>query len=107
MTRLGAQGLESHILMQVEQGTGGGFASCAGFVADGPGFPATSLATLSTINYDFVTGGTPWATTGVPGESKTYKATWTFDTTGLTQAEVDALQGKSVSVDIVWELQNN
>lgn len=107
VARLGAQGLESYIFIQMQQGTGGGFASCAGFVADGPGLPAAPLSTLSTINHDFATGGTPWATTGVSGESKTYQVTWTFNTTGLTQPEIDALQGKSVSVDVVWELQNN
>jgi hypothetical protein len=30
-----------------------------------------------------------------------------FDTTGLTQAEINALEGKSVRTDIEWELQNN
>ena len=39
------------------------------------------------------------------GESKTYRFTWVFDTTGLSQEDIDALQGKSVSADVIWELQ--
>lgn len=107
VTRLGAQGLEDHIQLQVEGGTGGSFASCDGFVPEGTGLAAVPLSTLAAVSYDYATGGSPWTTTGVSGESKTFRATWTFDTTGLTQAEIDALQGKSVSLDIVWELQNS
>lgn len=107
VARLGAQGLESYIYIQMEHGTGGGFASCVGFVPEGTPLPAAPLSYLSTVNHDYATGGTPWTTTGVSGESMTYRVTWTFNTTGLTQAEVDALQGKSVSVDVVWELQNS
>jgi hypothetical protein len=107
VARLGAQGLENYIYIQMEQGTGGGFASCAGFVPEGTPLPPAPLSYLSTANHDFATGGTPWATTGVSGESRTYRVTWNFNTTGLSQVEIDALQGKSVSVDVVWELQNS
>jgi hypothetical protein len=55
----------------------------------------------------YATGVLPWDTAGTPGETKTYKATWTFDVTGLTQTQIDALQGKSVSADVVWELQSS
>ncbi|TFD93033.1 hypothetical protein E3T61_05520 [Cryobacterium lactosi] len=104
-----AQGLEKYIDLKIEQGTGGSFADCTGFVANSvPVLPAASLATLSTVNNDYATGGSPWTTTGnASGESKTYKGTWTFDASGLTQLEIDALQGASTSIDLVWELQNS
>jgi hypothetical protein len=104
-----AQGLETHILLDVQSGSGGSFDSCTGFVDDqtdtvGP----ESLATLATINKDFATGGAAWTTTGnAAGESKTYKFVYKFDTTGMTQNQIDALQGATVSIDAVWELQNS
>jgi hypothetical protein len=99
--------LEDHILLKLEQGVGGSFNDCTGFVPAPGSLPAQPLSTLSTVNYDYATGGSRWLTTGTPGETRSYRGTWTFDTTGLTQAEIDGLQGARVSVDIVWELQSN
>ena len=104
-----AQGLEKHIVFDVTQGTGGSFNDCTGFVADGGDTVGPQpLSTLAVVNKDFASGGTPWNTTGnADGESKVFKGTWKFDTTGLTQSQVDALQGAQTSIDLVWELQNN
>jgi hypothetical protein len=107
LERLGSQGLEDHIIVTTESGTGGGFGTCTGFTPDGAVTPSLSLEAAAAVNYDYATGGTPWTTSGTPGESKTYRVSWEFDTTGLTQSEVDALQGKSVSADVVWELQSS
>jgi len=101
---LGAEGLENNITVSFAIGTGGSFNDCTGFVADTT-LPPLSLATIDAGIHDYATGALPWDTTGTPGETKSYKATWTFDTTGLTQTQIDALQGKSVSADVVWELQ--
>ncbi|CAN5224857.1 hypothetical protein BH09ACT6_BH09ACT6_16040 [soil metagenome] len=101
---LGAQGLENNITVSLQEGTGGSFSDCTGFAADTT-LPAQSLAAIAASHNNYATGGLPWATTGTAGEHKTYKATWTFDVTGLTQPEIDALQGKSVSADVAWELQ--
>jgi hypothetical protein len=106
IARLGAQGLEKNITLTGAIGHGGSFASCDGFVATQTGTTASIADTAATVS-SYATGALPWATTGVSGESMTYEMTWRFDTTGLTQAQVDALQGKSVSVDAVWELQSN
>jgi hypothetical protein len=100
-------GLENYITFQVEQGTGGSFDSCDGFTPTPGALPPASLADLAATNYDYATGGAPWVTTGTPGESVTYRGTWTFDTTGLTQQQIDALQGATVSIDLVWELQSD
>ena len=98
-------GLENNITMKIEQGTGGSYADCTGFT------PAATeatqpLATLFTDHSSFATGILPWTTTSGT-QTKTYKFTWTFDTTGLTPAAVNALEGKSVRTDIEWELQNS
>jgi hypothetical protein len=100
------QGLADRILFKVEQGTGGTFDDCTGFTPAPGALPAQSLTTLSQVNRDYATGGGVWKTAGTPGESRTYRGTWTFDTTGLTQAQIDSLQGSQVSVDLVWELQS-
>ncbi|MFC5501328.1 hypothetical protein ACFPJ4_03625 [Lysinimonas soli] len=104
---IGAQGLENNITISMESGSGGSFANCTGFVPDAPPVgPALSLAAAAASSNSYATGILPWATTGTPGETKTYRATWTFDVTGLTQTQIDALQGKSASADVVWELQS-
>ncbi|GIG19286.1 hypothetical protein Cch01nite_00100 [Cellulomonas chitinilytica] len=101
-----AQGLQDRIIFKVEQGTGGSFNDCTGFVADAGTYPAASLTAMSQANHDYATGGGSWATSGTAGETKTYKGSWTFDTTGMTQQQIDSLQGATVSMDMVWELQS-
>jgi hypothetical protein len=102
-----AAGLEDHIDLRVERGTGGSFDSCDGFTPVPGALPAQSLTTLAQANRDYATGGAAWETEGTPGESTTYRGTWTFDTANMSQTQIDALQGSRVSVDLVWELQSN
>jgi len=106
VANLGAQGLEGNITVSLQSGTGGSFADCTGFTATAT-LPPLSLSVINAGIHDYATGVLPWNTTGTPGEAKVYKATWTFDVTGLTQTQIDALQGKSTSVDVVWELQSS
>lgn len=101
------RGLENQIFFDLEQGTGGSFNDCTGFTPIANTVPALPLSTLSTQNRDFATGGSSWDTTGTPGETQSYRGTWRFDTTGLTQEQVNALQGARVSIDLVWELQSD
>lgn len=110
IARLGADGLENTIKVSIELGTGGSFAGgCGSFEPDIPDVTdPVPLATAAALYSDYTTGALAWSTTGdESGESRTYRVTWVFDTTGLTQTEVDALQGKSVSADVVWELQTD
>jgi hypothetical protein len=101
------QNLESHIMLTVRIGDGGGFNSCTGFVATATIVPDSTLATGMATRTDFATGAGNWTTAGVvAGESKTYEVTWRFDTSGMTQAELDGLQGASTGVDVQWELRN-
>jgi hypothetical protein len=99
------QGLENHIDVTVDAGTGGGFASCAGFVSEGTVIPTMSLATLATFN-TYASGAGGWNIT--PGvQTRTYRITWTFNTTGLTQSQIDQLQGAQTGIDFQWELQSS
>ena len=108
LARMGMNGLETYLYGSLETGSGGSFGSCTGFVAEAPATPYTAFNLFGASTHDYATGALPWTTVGnAAGESKTYKFSWIFDTTGLTQAQVDALQGKSVSADLVWELQSN
>lgn len=101
------QGLEDHIDVSIVSGDGGSFADCTGFVADGDlNMPATPLSTVAQANtYENGLGG--WAVAGGGPESKTYQLTWKFDTTGLTQAEIDQLQGAKTGIDMQWEMRSN
>lgn len=100
------QGLQDRVRLKVERGTGGSFESCTGFTPAQPSLDAQPLSTLAQGYNSWATGGQPWTTTGTPGESTTYRGTWVFDTTGMTQQQIDALQGAQVSIDLVWELQS-
>lgn len=102
-----AQGLENHITLLVEKGTGGSFNDCTGFTPTPGALPAQPLSTLAQVNSDYATGGAAWATAGTSGESQSYRGTWVFNTEGLTQQQIDALQGARTSIDLVWELQTD
>lgn len=102
---LSPQGLQDHIKVSVRAGSGGGFGSCTGFVSEGTIIPTMSLTTLATYS-NYANGAGGWAVTAGT-QSKTYEVTWTFDTTGLTQSEIDQLQGAQTGIDFQWELQSS
>lgn len=98
-------GLENRIIVKMEAGTGGGFGSCDGFQSEETVIPNITLGAMFAVdNYASGIGG--WTVS--PGtSSRTYKLTWTFDTTGMTQTQVDQLQGDKTGVDMQWELQSS
>ena len=102
--------LADHLLISIELGVGGTFASCAAFVADPTGMivPTQTLATAAATFHDYGTGAGHWATTGdATGESKSYRLSWTFDTTGMSQAAENALMGQSSGIGFQWEIQGD
>lgn len=102
---LSPAGLQDHIIVGMDWGTGGGFGSCTGFVRGGTVFQADSLTALAAFN-NYGNGAGSWpVTSGV--QSRTYEITWTFDTTGLSQTELDNLQGTQTGIDLQWELQSD
>ena len=100
-----AQGLEDRVKISVVEGNGGTFASCTGFTAMGTLITDMPLSTLATFN-DYAHGMGGWAVTAGT-QSRTYQVTWKFDTTGMTQSQLDALQGSQTGIDIQWELQSS
>lgn len=104
---LTSRGLEDRIFFDLEQGTGGSFNDCTGFTPTANTVPELPLSELARVNRDFATGGAVWETSGTPGETQSYRGTWRFDTTGMSQEEVNALQGARVGIDLVWELQSD
>ena len=104
---LSSKGLENRIYFDLEQGTGGSFNDCTGFTPTANTVPDLPISTLASINRDFTTGGAAWQTAGTPGETQSYRGTWRFDTTGLSQDDINALQGARVGIDLVWELQSD
>ncbi|MBT2504267.1 hypothetical protein [Curtobacterium sp. ISL-83] len=100
-------GLPQHINFTLQMGTGGSFNDCTGFVPDAATanptpVPIAAVAAQAT-SYD--TGAHPWDVTGTGAQSRTYRVGWSFDTTGMTQAQIDALQGSSFTADLVWEFR--
>jgi hypothetical protein len=98
--------LEDHIKVTIEHGNGGGFGSCDGFTKTGDSIPTpTSLTTLANAK-DFATGVGGW---NVPAgtQTRTYKITYLFDTTNLSQSQLDGLQGAQTGIDFQWELQSS
>lgn len=97
--------LAEAVTFTVRSGTGGSFATCDGFTAEETVIPSASLNDLSMINtYEAGVGG--WAVTEGT-QSRTYEIAWSFDTAGLTQAQIDGLQGDVVGLDFQWELQSS
>ncbi len=101
-------GLERYVEVTVNAGTGGSFADCAGFTPFTTGNPVvadTPLSQLAMAN-SYANGVGGWPVTA-GSQSRTYQITWTFDTSGLTQTQVDQLQGSHTGIDLQWELQTN
>jgi hypothetical protein len=102
------QGLENRILMSIQAGTGGTFADCTGFtpLQDNDNGVIVTDAPLSEIakknTFETALGG--WS---VPEgtNSRTYKLTWKFATDGMTQSQIDQLQGAKTGLDMQWEMR--
>lgn len=99
-------GLENKVLVTISSGTGGSFADCTGFTAVGaPHVVDAPLSAIAQVN-TYETGFGGWAV--APGvSSKTYQMTWRFDTDGMTQAQIDSMQGAKTGIDMQWEMQSN
>lgn len=103
-----AKGLENHIDITIRSGEGGSFRNCTGFTPD-PGAPVVPTAPLSYL----MTNATNWSTAtgewnvGVGTNERTYQVTYEFDTDGLTQSQIDALQGAKVGVGLQWEMRTD
>ena len=102
---LSTSGLEDRVLITIKDGTGGTFASCTGFAVGSTLVTDVPLSTLAQAN-TFAAGIGGW---NVPAGTshKTYQISWRFDTTGMTQSQVDSLQNTRTGIDVQWEMQSN
>lgn len=98
-------GLAEHIQFKIEMGTGGSFNDCTGFTPGAATETFRPLSQVASTSHDYATGGHAWTTTGTAA-SRSYRVTWQFNTDGLTQQQIDSLQGSTVSADVVWEFRS-
>jgi hypothetical protein len=98
-------GLENRIKIKMEAGTGGNFGSCDGFDLEETLVPSITLGQMFAVD-SYASGVGGWDVSAGTS-SRTYRLTWSFDTTGMTQNEIDQLQGDKTGVDMQWELQSS
>jgi hypothetical protein len=101
-----SSGLENYIKVTVAAGTGGTFADCSAFVQSGANVVTNAPLSQLYLANSYANGVGGW-TVASGTQERTYQFTWTFDTTGLTQAQVDAFQGSHTGMDLQWELQSS
>ncbi|MFN8052603.1 MAG: hypothetical protein U0Q22_14245 [Acidimicrobiales bacterium] len=89
--------MNTYLNMKIEEGTGGSFASCAGFSATSTLFDNT-LSNLTATTYG--TGLSSWAPTGA-AQAKTYRFTYT-----LSAATPNSVQGGTSAETFTWEAQS-
>lgn len=95
----GGTGLGPYLNLTIERGTGGSFASCAGFTATETAYTGT-LSAFAAAATGFGTGVGTWAPLGgVPGQNASYRFTVSVQDNNLAQ-------GLSATATFTWEAQN-
>jgi len=94
--------LDTYLDLVVEQGTGGTFANCTGFVvtAGAANTFTGTLASFATAYSNFGNGFGTYAPTGA--STKVYKITYT-----VNAAIPNSAQGSTASMGLTWEAQNS
>jgi hypothetical protein len=96
--------LASYVSLQVKQGSGGGYGTCAGFTpaggADGTVYD-DSLATFASTRTNYANGVGTWKTTGAKPESRTFQITYT-----VSPDAPASLMGATAGLGFTWEAQN-
>jgi len=93
--------LADNINLKVEQGTGATTSSCTGFTAASTLLDST-LTSFGTTRTSFATGVGSWAPTGSASETRSYRVTYT-----LNSSTPDSAQGGTAAVGFTWESQNS
>jgi hypothetical protein len=101
-----ATGLAEHIFFKVEAGTGGSFNDCTGFTATTTGDTFVPMSAVAANLKSWETGGHAWQVTGTGPQTRSYRVTWQFNTDGMTQQQIDALQNTNLTTDLVWEFRS-
>ncbi|MCL8027351.1 hypothetical protein [Nocardioides bruguierae] len=92
--------LAASLDLTVQEGTGGTFPSCAGFVSSSTAYTGT-LAGFSTKT-SFGTGVGSWSLTGTPTETRVYRIAYSLDA-----AAPDSTQGGTAGLGFTWEAQSS
>ncbi|QWS32659.1 hypothetical protein [Curtobacterium aetherium] len=95
--------LASNVTLTIEQGTGGGFGTCAGFTA-APATPAYSgtVAGFGSSATNYSTGVGAWTPTGTAAETRVYKVSYAVPSTAPS-----SVMGGTASLGLTWEVQNS
>lgn len=96
-------GLASHLVLSVEQGTGSTTPSCTGFTAASTGGNLTTgtLADFTADHTSWDTGLPTWSPTGAATESRSFRVTWKLETEAP-----NTVQESRADVDLVWEARS-
>lgn len=93
-------GLAQYVDLVLEQGSGGGFGSCAGFTKDSGGagdLYSGTLSAFTTSQTSYATGVSTWSPTGA-GQTKVYR----FEV-GMQSGTPQSAQGGSASATFTWQ----
>lgn len=93
--------LSSHLDLVVEEGNGGSFNNCTGFVPTGTAFTGT-LAAFGTAHTSFANGWGTWAPAASTAATRTYRFTYT-----LNDNAPNSTQSGTASIAFRWEAQNS
>jgi hypothetical protein len=87
-------GLGQYLTFTVEEGSGGTFASCAGFTPSATVYGPGTLADFAATYQSFATGFSTWQASGA--DNRTYQISYALQ-------DNNSAQGKSVSLAFTWE----
>ena len=93
----GGTGLDAYLDVTIDEGTGGSFASCAGFTLTSTIFATNTLNNFATNHTNFTNGAGAWLPAANP-ESRTYRFTVTLQDNNLAQ-------GLNATATFTWEAQ--
>ncbi len=95
-------GVADHLNLQIEEGSGGSFATCTGFAPTSTLFNGTAIS-FGTTASAFGSGLGSWApASGAPGVTRSFRLTYTLAST----APVGTANG-SVQLAVTWEARNS
>ncbi|WP_295850824.1 hypothetical protein [uncultured Microbacterium sp.] len=97
----GTAGLAEHLVLRIEQGTGGGYGTCEGFTPQSTVFDGR-LSGFTGAHSSYGSGAPTWSPTGGASETRTFRITWK-----LADDAPNAVQGGTATTSFVWEAQNS
>ncbi len=97
----GTAGLAEHLVLRIEQGTGGGYGTCEGFTPQSTVFDGR-LSGFTGAHSSYGSGAPTWSPTGGASETRTFRITWK-----LADDAPNAVQGGTATTSFVWEVQNS